>query len=105
MSLNDFEYAGDAEVTDEEIDAVIVSKIGKATNGAIRAREVANRAFGDAIDATYMFGHEVGEMDLRQRLLDWIEENRSAIELDDGVFMYRDHFRSEDLIAFLKSTE
>ena len=105
MSLNDFESSGDMDAIDEVVNAAIKSKIGKATNGAIRAREAANRAFGDAIDATYMFGHEVGEMDLRQRVLDWIEENRSAIELDDGVFMYRDHFRSEDLIAFLKSTE
>jgi hypothetical protein len=105
MSLNDFENSADVDVTDEVVDAVIKSKIGKATNGAIRAREAANRAFGDAIDATYLFGHEVGEMDLRQRLLDWIEENRSAIELEDGVFMYRDHFSSEDLIVFIKSTE
>ena len=105
MSLNDFESSGDMNGIDEVIDAAIKSKIGKATNKAIRSREIANRAFGDAIDATYLFGHEVGEMDLRQRLLDWIEENRSAIELDDGVFMYRDHFRSEDLIAFLKASE
>ena len=105
MSLNDFESSGDMDGIDEVVNAAIKSKIGKATNNAIRSREIANRAFGDAIDATYLFGYQVGEMDLRQKVLDWVEENRTAIELDDGVFMYRDHFRSEDLIAFLKNTE
>jgi len=103
MSLNDFEYSGD--VTDEVVNAAIKSRIGKATNNAIRSREIANRAFGDAIDAAYLFGHEVGEMDLRTRLLEWIEENRTGIEFDGGGVMYRDHFRSEDLIAFLKASE
>jgi hypothetical protein len=37
-----------------------------------------------------------------QRILEWIEDNRSAIELEPGERLYRDHFRSEDLVAFIK---
>jgi hypothetical protein len=47
-------------------------------------------------------GCEVGVAEERERIVKWIEENRSAIELEDGVFMYRDHFRSEDIIAFIE---
>ncbi len=38
----------------------------------------------------------------RARILQWIEENRSAIELEPGEYIYRDHFNSESLIAFIK---
>ena len=36
------------------------------------------------------------------RILKWIEENRSAIEIEPGENIYRDHFNSESLIAFIK---
>ncbi len=36
------------------------------------------------------------------RILQWIEENRSAIELEPGEYIYRDHFNSQSLIAFIK---
>jgi hypothetical protein len=35
------------------------------------------------------------------RILKWIEEHRVAIELDAGIFIYRDNFNSEDLIRFI----
>lgn len=38
----------------------------------------------------------------RERIIKWIEENRTGMELSEGVVMYRDHFRSEDIIAFIK---
>lgn len=38
----------------------------------------------------------------RERVVRWVEENRSAIELEPGHYIYRDHFNSESLIAFLK---
>jgi hypothetical protein len=38
----------------------------------------------------------------RQRIIDWIEEHRSCLELADDVTMYRDHFDSESLIEFIK---
>ena len=50
----------------------------------------------------YDYGKKDGAAEERKRILDWIEENRSGVEIDDGVFMYRDHFRSEDLIAFIQ---
>jgi len=50
----------------------------------------------------YDLGREDGAAEERKRILDWLEKNRTGIEIDDGVFMYRDHFRSEDIIAFIK---
>lgn len=38
----------------------------------------------------------------RERILKWIEENRSGIEFEPGEVHYRDHFNSESLIAFIK---
>jgi hypothetical protein len=43
-----------------------------------------------------------GAWEERDRILQWIEENRSAIELEPGEYIYRDHFNSESLIAFIK---
>lgn len=43
-----------------------------------------------------------GAWEERARILKWIEENRSALELEPGVYIYRDHFNSESLIAFIK---
>jgi len=50
----------------------------------------------------YDLGREDGAAEERKRILDWLEKNRTGFEIDDGVFMYRDHFRSEDIIAFIK---
>ena len=38
----------------------------------------------------------------QDRILKWIEENRSTLELEPGNNMYRDHFNSQSLIAFIK---
>jgi hypothetical protein len=38
----------------------------------------------------------------QDRILKWIEANRSAIELEPGNNLYRDHFNSQSLIAFIK---
>ena len=43
-----------------------------------------------------------GEERERERIIKWIEENRSALELGPGEYLYRDHFNSESLIAFIK---
>jgi hypothetical protein len=43
-----------------------------------------------------------GIMEERTRILMWIEENRSALELTDDVTIYRDHFDSDRLIDFIK---
>lgn len=37
----------------------------------------------------------------RARILAWIEDNRSGIEFEPGEVIYRDHFNSESLIAFI----
>jgi hypothetical protein len=38
----------------------------------------------------------------QMRILKWIKSNRSTIELEAGVNIYRDHFDSESLIAFIE---
>ena len=38
----------------------------------------------------------------RTRIIEWIEANRSDIELEPGEVIYRDHFNSQSLIAFIK---
>ena len=35
-------------------------------------------------------------------IIKWIEENRSALELEPGQYIYRDHFNSQSLIAFIR---
>ena len=52
------------------------------------------RGFVDVFDA--------GVESERSRILQWIEENRSALELEPGEYIYRDHFNSQSLIAFIK---
>jgi hypothetical protein len=78
------------------------SPLAKATNNALANQKKLLQATSDALDAVFTMGCEVGVAEERDRIVKWIEENRSAIELEDGVFMYRDHFRSEDIIAFIK---
>jgi hypothetical protein len=38
----------------------------------------------------------------RERVVRWVEEHRTPIEFEPGVVVYRDHFNSESLIAFIK---
>jgi hypothetical protein len=48
----------------------------------------------------------MGSIDLRQKLLQWIEENRIATEVDAGMVVYSDNFTSEELIEFIiKATD
>lgn len=41
----------------------------------------------------------------RERIINWIEENRSKIELEAGIFVYRDHFDSESLLNFINENK
>ncbi len=41
----------------------------------------------------------------RERVVRWVEEHRSALELEPEVFIYRDHFNSRSLIAFLRGDD
>ena len=41
----------------------------------------------------------------RKRISDWIEENRSYIELDAGVGIYRDNFDSQSLLKFINKED
>lgn len=49
----------------------------------------------------YDVGRADGIAEERQRIKDWIEDNRRKLEFSDDVFMYRDSFNSEDLIRFI----
>jgi hypothetical protein len=48
------------------------------------------------------FAYEFGRSERELEILHWVEQNRSAIELEPGEVIYRDHFNSESLIAFIK---
>lgn len=49
----------------------------------------------------YDLGRQDGIAEERQRIRDWVESNRRSFEIDEGVFMYRDSFNSEDLLRFI----
>jgi hypothetical protein len=49
----------------------------------------------------YDLGRADGVAEERKRIRDWVEDNRRAFELEDGVFFYRDSFNSEDLLNFI----
>lgn len=47
---------------------------------------------------------ELGRESERERIANWIRENRSTIEIADDVFIYREHFDSESLLEFIEGT-
>ena len=49
--------------------------------------------------------YDEGKQDARQEILNWIEENRTLIGGDEDPWIIRDHFTSENLIAFIKSAK
>jgi hypothetical protein len=59
----------------------------------------------DAQGVRDLHSYNIGFEDASERIIAWIEENRSAIELEPGNNIYRDHFNSESLIAFIKGKE
>lgn len=65
------------------------------------AKFVSLVADGDA-RAAYNLAHNHAEALTKFDILQWIEENRSGIEFEPGEVIYRDHFNSESLIAFIK---
>jgi hypothetical protein len=56
----------------------------------------------DAQGVRDLHSYNVGVEDANARIIEWIEANRSAIELEPGNNLYRDHFNSQSLIAFIK---
>jgi hypothetical protein len=53
----------------------------------------------------YDYGKKDGIAEERKRILDWVKDNRSQFELVEGHYFYRDHFQSEDLIAFIETNK
>lgn len=53
----------------------------------------------------YDYGKKDGIAEERKRISDWIEANRSVIELDEDTVMYRDHFSSQDLLDYINDGE
>jgi hypothetical protein len=86
----------------EDPDEYVVSKVQHAVHLAMKARENLEEASHEAIDAATTFGYELGAIDKVEEIIEWIEANRSAIELEPGNNLYRDHFNSQSLIAFLR---
>jgi hypothetical protein len=56
----------------------------------------------DKLLAPWNRGIEEGVKRERERIANWIRENRRAIELADDVFLYRDSFDSESLLEFIE---
>lgn len=57
----------------------------------------------DAQGVRDLHSYSVGFEDANARIIKWIEENRSTIELEPGAYLYRDHFNSQSLIDFIKA--
>ena len=83
-------------------DEYVVSKVQVAVQAAMKARKEMEDASHEAIDAATTFGYELGAIDKVEEIIEWIEANRSAIEIEPGENIYRDHFNSQSLIAFLR---
>jgi hypothetical protein len=79
----------------------ITSKVGKTVANALDTREKMQIATEQAMDASFAMGVQIGIDEERQRIIDWIEENRRKLEFDEEAFIYRDSFNSEDLIRFI----
>ncbi len=48
---------------------------------------------------------ELGRESERERISKWIEEHRTAIELDAGIYIYREHFDSQMLLDFINGKD
>lgn len=53
----------------------------------------------------FIEGFKHGEQALAEKIKEWIEANRTYMEIEAGIGIYRDHFTSEDLIKFIDSGE
>ena len=51
----------------------------------------------------YDYGKQDGKEETCKKLIEWIDQNRTSIEFEDGFTIYRDHFTSEDLVKFVES--
>lgn len=48
-------------------------------------------------------GELAGAAEERKAIRDWVKDNTSYMELEAGIGVTRDHFTSNDLLAFLDS--
>lgn len=55
----------------------------------------------DLNNDAYFRGVDAGIQIEKERITNWVKENRSAIELEAGIYVYRDHFDSQSLIKFI----
>ena len=39
----------------------------------------------------------------REAILNWINKNRTYMELEAGIGVWRDHFTADDLVEFIRS--
>lgn len=53
----------------------------------------------------YDYGKADGVAQERARIRDWVLANRRAFEWEEGLFIYRDSFNSEDLLRFIDTNE
>ena len=79
------------------------SPLAKATANALDHQKKLLHATSEALDAVFNMGCEVGVAEERDRIIKWIEENSSEWgSKEEGLYVKRDHFDSDDLLAFIK---
>lgn len=57
------------------------------------------------INKAMMYDNNIwmAKMDMCDKIIDWIEKNRTVTEVEAGINIVRDHFSSDDLINAIKS--
>lgn len=86
-----------------ETEEELKSPLSKATAKALDKQRNMLVGVNDALDAAFNMGCELGVAEERDRIVKWIEENFSEWgSKDEGLYVRRDHFDSEDLLAFIK---
>jgi len=79
------------------------SPLAKATDHALASQKRLLHATSEALDAVFNMGCEVGVAEERDRIVKWIEENSSEWgSKEEGLYVKRDHFDSDDLLAFIR---
>lgn len=93
MTINDFEYVPYDGIS---------SMNGKIVSKYLQAKENLNVSVAESMNSSYDFGYSMGIVDTVQQLIEWVEENRTELELTDDAKIHRDHFNSTSLLEFLQ---
>ena len=86
-----------------ETEEELKSPLSKATAKALDKQRNMLVGVNDALDAAFNMGCELGVAEERERIIKWVEENCSEWgSKEEGLYVKRDHFDSDDLLAFIR---